>query len=1716
MYEDIKDDTVLEITKIFDIHIKNQKQINSVFIDENNFLKHLFFLSSDKKIYKLNIITKKLEEFYFSKNHKVILITGNCNNKYILIIFKSCKIYAINPEFNSIYYFKNLQSVPLNINQEGEENIFSPKLNLFVNDNLNKAVLYTGKEIIIWYKHQMKYNPKKKLNELIGHHRYIQLQEDKKSFIKDNNKYYEQIICVFNNDIFQGSSINIYYFMIFRIENTNLFKLVIINYIFMFNNENIFNSIDSNDIKEKYLINNEINNKFSSKYSFTYIINLYEHEKIIKNKNIINIISRKNKNGNMIILGINFDNYLDNILILFFPKTYKIFSSLLSKIFPVKKLKTIIQDMSFIMDDYLIIIYFINGYFALLNTEFKIIKFFDSFNNFSLLENTNNIYIFNTFLSMNLCKDNNNYKEGDTYFKLLTNKNISNINDNEHENNKLYEYLIVYTNSKIIGFHINNKDLFYVDRLLNDEVKNFDEVKYLIQFIQINDFDENKKGYLFDKIHNYFVLNFGQIFQSLRAVINPLPTEQDYDSNKIYDSLVYQDIEQANLINNFFVKFTYLFRNLNLTKHHPLSLTSYFIVLTNDFFQYLLKQKDVWLAFLLVELGEKYILNKLKLRNYKNNSNDAEYIRGETSFLLFNPNILEQSSVKGYNTINNFSLFSKLRLLIIFFCLMEFRNNQARNINVLYFVLAKLVINKLKKENALDDVNFMIKVIIRNWKYLKSENMKSTEEYVLNSFSINYKAETLGLLLHTNSFISSNYIGRKTLSKTGGHIDSLTTIRNTKSRFDFFNDFYSLDEFSNFNNLIINFTSGQENVLLREFSYYNHLGVIQKWMIYLCNFLHSELFKDYKQYINTYLKQNITQKKPENISQEEKNLNKMIVFNLYTFMNILILFNKDIFKYIINLRNTKNKLFCFVLPSDLPFLISEFYAIVYDLFEKTFNSKNILLKDINKIFNKLWSRYKKEIVYDINNAFDLCNFLMQNGFKYYLNNEQIYYNINEYNKINEENKIMNLIFSLLEFSIIIIHKIDILNEIDIKNEDNFIFDIIKILPDKDKKNIYELCFVVFIGHIRDYIYRQIGGGKNDILTTQQEYNFSICINFLKILFIKYISEENPLVYENMNEVVQILPDFMKIIFLEEGMEHLFNIFEKNFIKDILDNNNILDLKNFLLLNNHKKESKFIENQKISKIFYDTIFKDKKDKYTLFNILLMNFVNMIFNGNKNFEIEMETDINKILSIMKNNVNENFFDELIKGKIDEFKSLYKDSIYIDKLIKKIKITFIKICHLLSILYLKYKLLLFDYKKNQLEIIQLYVLLLLLVENNFKYSEKIGELCTTLKYIINNNNTEQSHKNIVEILININLGFIFKQIEPNNNFKELEKFIGEKHKNLMDLYSFSISNNISIFSKLKGKFKQEQNKFILFFSNNNYVLLLKEIYQIFISQSNNAINKDKEPFKEQREIYKILLEKFYNLTGFNVNMKIEFEEDWELIINNPIYNLIISDKFTGRKFFNKDIFDSLLSDDIKNDNLEMPNFTKNKEKRNIENIIESKNINLAKKEKEEIKCYKIKIKNKNSQKMNIINSMINKQNKFEIFSILIKKLILNKFKNQLFMCFKKRDEIINLEKLEFIKYDTINNSTESYIIKEKYVLNEENNNKIKPFTLVKINKFKPGDSSKSKFFNELLLKKNMSHLGSKIQEKLKDIQNKIKEFEDFNILMQQNFFNNNAIHK
>ena len=100
-----------------------------------------------------------------------------------------------------------------------------------------------------------------------------------------------------------------------------------------------------------------------------------------------------------------------------------------------------------------------------------------------------------------------------------------------------------------------------------------------------------------------------------------------------------------------------------------------------------------------------------------------------------------------------------------------------------------------------------------------------------------------------------------------------------------------------------------------------------------------------------------------------------------------------------------------------------------------------------------------------------------------------------------------------------------------------------------------------------------------------------------------------------------------------------------------------------------------------------------------------------------------------------------------------------------------------------------------------------------------------------------------------------------------------------------------------------------------------------------------------------------------------------------------------------------------------------------------------------------------------------------------------------------------------MNFIKFNTQNNHSESFIIKEKYIKDEtnlDNIKKIKPYTVIKLNKYTPGNSSKSKFFEELLSNKDTTHLGTKIQDKLIEIQNKIKEYEDFNALIQTKFFN------
>ena len=134
-----------------------------------------------------------------------------------------------------------------------------------------------------------------------------------------------------------------------------------------------------------------------------------------------------------------------------------------------------------------------------------------------------------------------------------------------------------------------------------------------------------------------------------------------------------------------------------------------------------------------------------------------------------------------------------MRLVLIFIFLFEFRNHLTLNINVLSFVIAKALIKKLKDNDLLDELLSVAKIIVKNYKYLKQENFKSgKDEFVLNSISMSYK----------NEIFSDIQI-------TPNERDDLN--------FDFFSEFYSIDEFQRFNEVNKSLIQDDDINLINEF-----------------------------------------------------------------------------------------------------------------------------------------------------------------------------------------------------------------------------------------------------------------------------------------------------------------------------------------------------------------------------------------------------------------------------------------------------------------------------------------------------------------------------------------------------------------------------------------------------------------------------------------------------------------------------------------------------------------------------------------------------------------------------------------------------------------------------------------------------------------------------------------------------------------------------------
>ena len=104
----------LILAKAFDMKIK-QKEMKTIYIDESTQKLQLLYILKGKHVYAINIITKQLKELDFSKNHPVVHICGNNNNKYLLILFQNGKLFAVrnidSEKEKKIIYIKNINTM---------------------------------------------------------------------------------------------------------------------------------------------------------------------------------------------------------------------------------------------------------------------------------------------------------------------------------------------------------------------------------------------------------------------------------------------------------------------------------------------------------------------------------------------------------------------------------------------------------------------------------------------------------------------------------------------------------------------------------------------------------------------------------------------------------------------------------------------------------------------------------------------------------------------------------------------------------------------------------------------------------------------------------------------------------------------------------------------------------------------------------------------------------------------------------------------------------------------------------------------------------------------------------------------------------------------------------------------------------------------------------------------------------------------------------------------------------------------------------------------------------------------------------------------------------------------------------------------------------------------------------------------------------------------
>lgn len=1680
----------LFLHKCFDIKLKEGHTMSSAVIDEKNYLTTFYFLKNSR-VYSIDIPSKKLDELSFSKNHEVFYITGNANNEYLICVFKNGKIFAININ-KKIFYLKNLQN-----ENTSNSNKFDSSFKIYASNNLDKVVVYTSSQITVWYKsiQKEKITSSKKINELLGFHIYIQLKEERKAFLTAKDKIYkDDFICYFGNNYYLGSFIRICYFLLVPQPEKNTYKLIIITYLFFFDKENKLRSLDNIDI-------NEYKTKFTSRYLCSYFLSVKppvltetnkddtvsqntlpkdkeksdDKPKVNQNKTII---SKINTTGTIIAIALNFKSENTCNLIFYQTEVFKFSSFNLNNISMNKEdedISLLVEDLEWLCNDLYVAVFFTGGYFTIMNTSYQMVLFYDFSNNISRIENTNLLYIPSIFAHAPY---------------ILTNQKIKVIASRQKT-----DYFVIYASNIIIGFQCSSQS--YIDRRINNEISSFDDFLSDLRFYQVALLeDENQKDILFDKLNNFVVQTFNDIF--VRG-----------DNDGLFQT------EGANSLMKFFVKFILIYRNVNLLHETNLPILSYFLNVSNDFFIYLLKLKEIWLSFLFIELVERYLLKMFRLKNIKGKRPKSMKLINEYTNILFNPFYVSNVSLKCYNKINNNTILSKWRLILIVYCLIEFRSNQALNINVLYFILGKLTSAKLIKHNLLDDIHFILKIIIRNWKYLKNENLKAGgEEYVLNGLTMNHRTELMSQFLHTKISKNDNF------------------------NIDFLGEFFTVDELNNYLSINRMYCYGDEEELLNEYSYMNNLGEIQKWILFFTNGLYPDLFEDLKDYLGNHLKQTVDfiMKKEENISPDELNLSRLVYFNIY-FISLCMM--NLIGKILVYLNKNKDivhnkKLFKFLCPIDVPFLLYEFFS--------DSNTANNQI-DLEILLQSYFERYQKNFTFTFNDSLDFADFLSMKGFKLYTDNID---DMNNNLEIIKKTPVQNYTYTFQIFYLMLIHKTNSLFFLD--DYEPILYNI-SLLDVNFRKDLYEMYLLIMNGYIRYFVSKDdknklIGGKPKTINPLLIEKNICLLrydsiLILIKKIFYKIIYEEDCFLRKDICDFIKITQDYMKFPFMEGMLYHEYKFFKSLSFDYIFDFNDILK---YSEMNKNLKVQNFFEmlcSNNCSNTIFEIIFGGEntqlKDKISL---SLKNIIQLLLNIDKstNFSYEVNTEtINNIFQFNNNDIS--IVDQVITGDINKYKQTFGESSYTNNVILSLKKIIIKIVHCLNILYIKYKILTINPIQDTMNYLKLLSFCLIFdkSEEQFMIHHNLlmQYLCIAIQkegFLKNDINV----KKLNDILLFTNLSFITHETKPTEQYSQLELLFKKKNEKGYNQFITYKKNHLLLVNKYLNKAEISTSKCIriivisitlpFYLKITNVVLNQLRIFSIAMS----SINKNL-PFQFTREKYAILNEAFAQLTGVNSNSFIEFNDNWDLIHCHPIYEMIISDPILPKMRFQKEKFELLLTERQKlkikmkkKNSYKIPNSVINlcKDKLNIKNEISSKEIEIKEVEKNN-KPLRIRIPvdienddieitiNQNIEPIPIKRLIPHRRKTpIERFIIRLKRIFFHELINQIFQKYKKKISGEELEEIKIIRVTPKEGSVKIAKLKEKYIstkdlIKAQKNDthylsSLRFYDIINVNKYEQGKSENSKIFQELVSTKRTKKISETIKSKLQEYSEKIRHYE------------------